>query len=231
MTRGIWTLLIVMSAFAVSATGWAGDAEPWLGRLSGRLHPTMVHFPIALLLTAVLVEAVSLIRRRPVAGNTAFVCLGLGAAGAVVAALMGWQAGEYSDFSGRAAEMLEIHYWLGVGTAAGSTVVAGLCWELRSQPEVWLRRAYLTGLLACGVAVSFGGHYGGMLVFGDDHLTSAIPFLRAAPISLAEFEPSGPVDFERDVLPIFEKSCFSCHGPKKQKGKLRLDARHLTIDG
>lgn len=231
MTRGVWTLIIVVSACAASGPAWAAEAEPWLGRLFGRLHPTVVHFPIALLLTAALVEAVSLIRRRPVAGNTAFVCLGLGAAGAVVAALMGWQAGEYSDFTGRAAEMLETHFWLGVGTASGSTVVAGLCWALRRQSDVWLRRAYLTGLLACGVAVSFGGHYGGMLVFGDDHLTSAIPFLRAAPISLAGHEPSGPVDFERDVLPIFESSCFSCHGPEKQKGELRLDARHLTIGG
>ena len=231
MTRGTWTLIIVATAFVASGPAWAVEAEPWLGRLFGRLHPTVVHFPIALLLTAALVEAASLIRRRPVAGNTAFVCLGLGAAGAVVAALMGWQAGEYSDFTGRAAEMLETHFWLGVGTASGSTVVAGLCWAQRSQPDMWLRRAYLTGLLACSVAVSFSGHYGGMLVFGDDHLTSAIPFLRAAPISLADHEPSGPVDFERDVLPIFEESCFSCHGPEKQKGELRLDARHLTIEG
>ena len=31
------------------------------------------------------------------------------------------------------------------------------------------------------------------------------------------------VDFERDVRPILEKSCYGCHGPKQQMGKLRLD--------
>ena len=32
-----------------------------------------------------------------------------------------------------------------------------------------------------------------------------------------------PVDFPRDIFPIFESRCFECHGPKKQKNGLRLD--------
>lgn len=40
-----------------------------------------------------------------------------------------------------------------------------------------MRRAYLTGLFACGLTVSIGGHYGAMLVFGSDYITSAVPFL------------------------------------------------------
>lgn len=34
------------------------------------------------------------------------------------------------------------------------------------------------------------------------------------------------VDFTRDVLPIFRKSCFRCHGPEKDKGGFSL-ANHL----
>ncbi|SVB89029.1 uncharacterized protein METZ01_LOCUS241883, partial [marine metagenome] len=33
----------------------------------------------------------------------------------------------------------------------------------------------------------------------------------------------GANDFERSVKPILAKRCFGCHGPEKQKGKLRLD--------
>ena len=29
--------------------------------------------------------------------------------------------------------------------------------------------------------------------------------------------------FKKDVLPVLQKHCFGCHGPKKQKGKIRLD--------
>src|SRR5262245_41787541 len=33
------------------------------------------------------------------------------------------------------------------------------------------------------------------------------------------------VDFARSVLPILEEHCYRCHGPKKRRGKLRLDRR------
>jgi uncharacterized membrane protein len=191
----------------------------------------VVHFPIGLILTAILVEATQLIRRRPVAGSTAFLCVSLGSVGAVVAALLGWQAGEHADFTGKAAEMLETHRWLGITTAAGSTAVALLCRATRERPGAGFCHAYLAGLCVCGVTLSIGGHYGGMLVFGDDYITSAVPFLRDAPISLESHEYSGSVDFVQQVQPIFEESCYSCHGPEKQRHGLRLDARHLTIRG
>src|SRR5579862_377152 len=38
-------------------------------------------------------------------------------------------------------------------------------------------------------------------------------------------------DFEHDIRPIFEKNCFSCHGPKKQKSGLRLDRKAAALRG
>jgi mono/diheme cytochrome c family protein len=34
----------------------------------------------------------------------------------------------------------------------------------------------------------------------------------------------GP-NFQRDIYPIFERSCVSCHGPEKQKAGFRTDER------
>ena len=34
-----------------------------------------------------------------------------------------------------------------------------------------------------------------------------------------------------DIKPIFDKSCIECHGPKKQKGELRLDSREAAVKG
>jgi mono/diheme cytochrome c family protein len=34
-----------------------------------------------------------------------------------------------------------------------------------------------------------------------------------------------PVDFTREVYPLFKEYCFKCHGPEKQKGKYRMDTK------
>ncbi len=40
-----------------------------------------------------------------------------------------------------------------------------------------------------------------------------------------------PVDFLRDVQPIFAKHCVSCHGPEKQKSEYRLDVKRIALAG
>jgi hypothetical protein len=39
------------------------------------------------------------------------------------------------------------------------------------------------------------------------------------------------VTYDKDIKPIFEKSCFKCHGPEKQKAKLRVDTLAATLKG
>src|SRR2546421_3432722 len=39
------------------------------------------------------------------------------------------------------------------------------------------------------------------------------------------------VTYAKDIKPIFEKSCFKCHGAEKQKGKLRVDSREAALKG
>ncbi len=52
----------------------------------------------------------------------------------------------------------------------------------------------------------------------------------------AEVAPLPPaagrtVDFAKEIQPILEKSCVSCHGPEKQKGSYRLDSRAAALKG
>jgi mono/diheme cytochrome c family protein len=39
------------------------------------------------------------------------------------------------------------------------------------------------------------------------------------------------VTYAAQIKPIFEKACFECHGPKKPKGKLRLDSLQGVLKG
>ena len=42
---------------------------------------------------------------------------------------------------------------------------------------------------------------------------------------------AAPVDFVREVRPIFEKHCYECHSEKKQKSGLRLDIKSEAFKG
>src|SRR3970282_497118 len=63
--------------------------------------------------------------------------------------------------------------------------------------------------------------------------------LRHAPIAVlltawlvASATPqSPPVDFARDVEPIFRKNCYACHGPSQQVNGLRLDRPEDALRG
>jgi mono/diheme cytochrome c family protein len=42
---------------------------------------------------------------------------------------------------------------------------------------------------------------------------------------------AAPVDFDREVRPIFDAHCVACHGPEKQKSGYRLDSREAALAG
>ena len=58
-------------------------------------------------------------------------------------------------------------------------------------------------------------------------------FLQAAQKARSRHSAAPPkqVDFARDILPIFQATCFSCHGPEKQASNFRLDSKPLAFKG
>ena len=41
----------------------------------------------------------------------------------------------------------------------------------------------------------------------------------------------GKVDFGKQIQPLLQETCIKCHGPEKQKGKLRLDSKDAAMKG
>src|SRR5256886_11413047 len=39
------------------------------------------------------------------------------------------------------------------------------------------------------------------------------------------------VDFVKQIQPILQQQCVKCHGPEKQKAKLRLDSKEAAMKG
>lgn len=44
-------------------------------------------------------------------------------------------------------------------------------------------------------------------------------------------QPAGEVDFVRDIRPLFQTHCHSCHGPEKDKSGFSLATRHRAMEG
>lgn len=60
-----------------------------------------------------------------------------------------------------------------------------------------------------------------------------VGILLAFAATVADLPPAatGPVDFVRDIQPIFQQACLKCHGPEKQKGGFRLDVKAAALKG
>jgi mono/diheme cytochrome c family protein len=61
--------------------------------------------------------------------------------------------------------------------------------------------------------------------------------LAAATYTPKKPEPPKPLtaaqkaEYAKVIQPMFDAHCVSCHGPKKEKGKLRLDTLEATLKG
>src|SRR5258708_26739904 len=84
--------------------------------LMGRLHPLLVHFPIALILIAAVAELVAMATRMPEWRAVAVANVRAGAAFAIVAAVAGWLLGSSRLVEPSAG--LEWHPWLGLSAAS-----------------------------------------------------------------------------------------------------------------
>lgn len=65
--------------------------------------------------------------------------------------------------------------------------------------------------------------------------TLAVSFLASAvDVDVTKLPPPSTrqgLTFDKDIKPLFEKSCVDCHGAEKPKGKLRLDTLAGTLKG
>jgi uncharacterized membrane protein len=134
--------------------------------LTGRLHPLLVHFPIALVLIAAVAELASLTTRFPGWHTVAVANIRAGAAFAIASAGAGWILA--SSRIVEASPALEWHRWLGL--AAGVAAVAAALWASDLNQPSRRRWLYRLALFSAAALVAVAGHFGARLVWGADFL-------------------------------------------------------------
>ena len=216
----------------------------------GPFHMVVLHFPIGFLTVAAVLEAWHWWRRAPWARQANTVVLPLAALSAVIAAALGWMRAGAGEFD---PHLLNLHRWSGVGLAILTLLTALLLPRPdRGTPSprhvLRFHIAFGGALALLGVAGHFGGsltHGSGFLtrsapsfvrkVLGETSSSSGTPVAKAAPTG-APTVGTGPAAtgesaYRTIIQPALQQRCYSCHGPEKQKGKLRLDRRENALVG
>lgn len=205
-------------ADAPAAASAADDGRPrdWWALL-GRLHPLVVHFPIALLILAGVAEALARpgdARWRP----RARFLLALGAPWAALAAWLGWLAAQESHYP-TLTEVLWRHRWLGVSTAAVALLALALAPRQRAV-DLRRDRLYRWLLFAVVVLVVLAGHHGGR--WSSARITSACR---------ARSERRAPPRLPEAGLAQVERACHRRRRPGRQARSWSLASPIPPIPG
>ncbi len=151
--------MIDLSKVDRSTMGYPARLLDWLGRL----HPIIVHFPIAFFPAAFFTAIVG--RRRPAYAKPVQFLVVAGGIIAPIAAILGWFDGGFTLATDD--RMLSVHRWLGTGIGVGALALA--IWAIR-KPEDDRGSGMIVGLGLMTVAIVVQGWFGGALVHGVDHM-------------------------------------------------------------
>jgi uncharacterized membrane protein len=204
------------------------ERAPWI-QFIGRFHPLAVHLPIALMLLVPVLEVAGRWGRFSHLRLSSGFVLGFATMAAAFAAVLGWCLARSGSYSGA---LITQHMWGGVSL----TAICWFCWILRERTGGPRPKKLYAAALTVGVlAVSWTGYRGGQVSQGEDHLTEYMPSTLRHAFGLPDkgplLEATTSSFYQVRVQPIFAERCVTCHGPNKQKSRLRLDSYGWLMRG
>lgn len=203
----------------------------WLWSFLGRLHPMIVHFPIALLYVALFFQWVAWKRKSDKFVSTIKILTIAGAISSIVAVILGLLLSNTDTYG---SDLVPLHQWSGISTMVLASFTAFFYYKN-------YRRIPFVLLCFTVFGVSVAGYFGGEITHGDDYLSSVLPLddneASADPNGFSLASIKGPLtpnqlqDLNLQVRTILAHNCYSCHGEVKAKGDLRLNTRQDIMKG
>jgi len=188
----------------------------------GRFHPVFVHLPIGILLVAALFQWLSRKEKYQSLSTAVSIALFWGMISAILSCISGYLLSNSGDYDG---DLISNHQWFGIAVASISILAYGL--NRRNKDNIWI-----TGLMVLLIIIT--GHLGGSITHGSDYLFKAFSnsdsnVITAKRVPIPDINDA--VVYNDIIRPILTAKCYKCHGPDKQKGKLRLDMPDLILKG
>ncbi len=129
------------------------------------VHPLFVHFPIALWIGAMMVEALAVVRSSGDWHRTAARLLYLGTLFGLLAAATGLLAQNSVPGEGPAHDVMELHEKLMLVTTSAAVGLCMFAYFQRDRFAQGQRKLLLAGLLALTILLTVGADRGALLVF------------------------------------------------------------------
>ena len=135
----------------------------------GKFHPVSTHFPVALMMVAVLAEAIGWWTQRETWMQTVRFLVVLAALGGLAAAGLGWMNAYFSSYDSAPGALLWWHRWIGSATAVWALICAALACGAPCAEGSMERRCFRGALLLGAALVAVSGFLGSALIYGLDH--------------------------------------------------------------
>ncbi|RYD89415.1 MAG: cytochrome C, partial [Sphingobacteriales bacterium] len=188
----------------------------------GRLHPMILHFPIAILILAMVLEFFRFkdqYQSQVFYQNFTSNLLLIGLLSAAVTVIMGLFLSKEEGYSG---SVLQWHKWTGISIV----FVASAIYFMRTYP--WYNAPLAKGgALVTILCLILAGHFGATLTHGESFVLG--PVMPQESIPQVPFEQAKV--YADLIQPVFKAKCNSCHNSEKIKGQLMLTDEASILKG
>ncbi|TDI72587.1 MAG: hypothetical protein E2O85_00020 [Bacteroidetes bacterium] len=226
--RAGWILVAgLVGILLMWTTGFTIGRSSDLALLLGRFHPSLVHFPIGILVFAIALDGWSRFRSEKMLEQGVVLAFLVGTWATILSVAVGLhlETGGGYDLS-----TIRLHKIFGFSLAALGT----LAYLMKSGFFQGHKNSKSFSGVAAGILICIilGGHFGGDMTYQEGYLTRYAPDgvrnLMGLPpkkdlgkISLSD--PSAAGVYAVLVDPIFQHRCVTCHNSKTHEGGLSLE--------
>lgn len=217
---GFIIFLFVTGGLLLSLPFFRPSDVPFFFLFLGRFHPLILHFPIVLIVLALLFELAKQYSFIKVGENVVLALLIAAALSTVVSIAAGFFLFASGDYSGN---LMEQHFWAGAITGAVVFATVALYFLYRGDQRYY--PFYLACLLLSNITVGYASHLGGSITHGREYLTEHLGMMLNKTEAVVEERPESDMRVYDDMIaPIFESKCLSCHNSLKSKGNFLMSS-------
>jgi uncharacterized membrane protein len=163
--RGLAVVAFSVCLMPAMASAHTATGQGW-GVFLGRFHPALVHFPVALVLVALVAEGLCIACRDGRYADIARFLILAAAWLSVPAAITGFLRAGSITLDADEQQLFAIHRVAGIATPVLVFLCAGLGEGVRRSGQIWELMLYRVVLVLAAISTLVAGYVGGEIVFG-----------------------------------------------------------------